>query len=118
MSAEEEQVLLFAYGTLRQHNVQLALFGRTLDGHPDALVGYRLGPLRITDAGVIATSGTDQHTVARETSQPEDRIPGVVFGLTPEELALADAYEVAECRRVTTQLASGTKAFVYVGAQL
>ncbi len=110
----DERVLLFAYGTLRKNDVQRALFGRTLDGHPDALVGYSLAPLRITDANVIATSGSDRHTIARETNQSQDRVPGTVFSLTPEELALADEYEVADCKRVTAQLASGIKAFVYV----
>ena len=38
MSSEE----LFTYGTLQLEEVQLATFGRVLEGRPDALVGYRL----------------------------------------------------------------------------
>jgi hypothetical protein len=34
--------LLFAYGTLRQRDVQLATSGRELDGYLDAIVGYEL----------------------------------------------------------------------------
>lgn len=45
---------LFSYGTLRQSDVQLATFGRLLDGTPDTLVGYRLGKIEITDLDVIA----------------------------------------------------------------
>ena len=33
---------LFSYGTLRQRDVQRALFGRELEMQPDALTGYRL----------------------------------------------------------------------------
>ena len=53
--------LLFSYGTLRQREVQLSTFGRELDGHPDAIVGFDLDYVTITDAQVIATSGSDRH---------------------------------------------------------
>jgi len=43
-------------------------------------------------------------------------VPGIVFRITQAELAAADAYEVADCRRVTARLASGIDAFVYVNA--
>ena len=92
---------LFAYGTLQQSDVQLALFGRTLDGRADVLPGYAISPLVITDPDVIATSGSALHTVARETGDPLDEIPGTALSVTEAELAAADAYEVADVRRVT-----------------
>jgi hypothetical protein len=110
------EVWLFSYGTLRQREVQLAIFGRALDGRADVLPGYAVSPLRITDPGVIATSGTAHHTIARETGDPRDEVPGVVFRITLAELAGADAYEVADCKRVTVRLGSGVDAFVYVNA--
>ena len=55
---DDRQVLLFSYGTLRQENVQLAIFGRRIEGRPDALPGYAVTPVRITDPHVIATSDT------------------------------------------------------------
>ena len=111
------EVLLFSYGTLRQLEVQQAIFGRALDGRTDVLPGYAVVPLHITDAGVIATSGTSHHTIAHETGDPRDELPGMVFRITPAELAAADAYEVADCKRVTVRLASGIDAFVYVDAR-
>ena len=107
---------LFSYGTLRQLNVQLAIFGRALDGQFDVLAGYRVSPLEITDPGVITTSGTAHHTIARETGDPLDEVPGIVFSITRAELTAADAYEVEDCERVTLRLASGIDAFVYVNA--
>jgi|SRR4051794_3043659 hypothetical protein len=115
--AELADIRLFAYGTLRRREVQLALFGRALDGREDVLPGYRLAPLEITDPGVIATSGTAQHTMACATGDPRDGIPGIVFSITPAELAAADAYEVTDVRRVSVRLRSGTDAFVYLGAR-
>ena len=111
------EVWLFSYGTLRQREVQLAIFGRALDGRADVLPGYSVSPLLITDPGVIATSGSAHHTIVRETGDPRDEVPGIVFRITPAELAAADAYEVAECKRVTVRLGSGIEAFVYVDAR-
>lgn len=108
-------VRLFAYGTLQQREVQLANYGRPLDGTPDVLGGYRLEPLTITDPEVVRLSGKAVHTIACATGNPADRIPGVVFELTEAELAATDRYEVDVYGRVEVTLDSGTRAFVYVG---
>ena len=111
----EEAVLLFSYGTLRQADVQRATYGRLLDGRSDVLIGYRLAPLEITDPDVVRISGKAVHTIARFSGDPGDRIDGVIFRLTPAELAATDRYEIDVYARVEAELASGTRAFVYVG---
>jgi gamma-glutamylcyclotransferase (GGCT)/AIG2-like uncharacterized protein YtfP len=110
-------VWLFSYGTLRQRDVQLAIFGRTLEGQADVLRGYAVSPLQITDPGVIATSGTARHTIVHESGNPLDEVHGMVFRITQAELAAADAYEVADCKRVSVRLRSEIEAFVYVDAR-
>jgi hypothetical protein len=115
MTSPQASVWLFSYGTLRQPNVQLATFGRLLEGRPDSLPGFAVAPLPITDPGVIATSGAAVHTIAVPTGDPADLIPGVVFSITAAELAAADAYEVDAYARIEVELASGARAFVYVG---
>ena len=112
----EPRVPLFSYGTLRQENVQLATFGRLLEGRPDALAGYRLSPMPIDDPDVVAASGLAVHTIARPSSDPPDRIPGILFAVTPAELDAADRYEVDGIVRIAVRLASGAEAFVYVAA--
>jgi Gamma-glutamyl cyclotransferase, AIG2-like len=112
-----DEVWLFSYGTLRQPEVQMALFGRLLDGQADVLPGYAVSPLQITDPAVIAKSGTAHHTAAHQTGDPLDEVPGTVFRITRAELAVADAYEVSDCKRVTVVLGSGIEAFVYVDAR-
>jgi hypothetical protein len=112
----EPSVALFAYGTLQLPAVQRATFGRLLDGKPGALPGYRLAPLQIKDEQVVATSGLAVHQMAVATGNPSDRVPGVVFTITPAELAAADAYEVDDMRRIEVELASGKRAFVYISA--
>lgn len=109
-------ISLFSYGTLQQEDVQLATFGRLLEGRADALVGFRLDSLAIGDPAVVAASGLAVHPVAVPTGNPADRVPGTVFFITAEELAASDAYEVDDYARIEAPLASGGAAFVYVKA--
>lgn len=108
--------LLFSYGTLRHRQVQLATFGRQLDGYLDAVVGYELRYVTITDPQVIATSGSDRHPILRPSGQPDAHVDGTVFAITEAELAAADAYEVDDYRRISVPLRSGPRAWVYVFA--
>jgi hypothetical protein len=61
--ADEATELVFSYGTLQLESVQLATFGRRLDGWVDQLPGYGLGELAIGDAEVVATSGKTHHPI-------------------------------------------------------
>ncbi|MGX9791233.1 gamma-glutamylcyclotransferase family protein [Mycobacterium sp. MMS18-G62] len=108
--------LLFSYGTLRQPEVQRATFGREIDGRPDAIVGYDLDYVTITDPHVIATSGSDRHPILKPTDRPGAAVEGTVFAISAEDLAAADEYEVDDYRRVAVPLRSGDQAWVYVFA--
>ena len=112
----EPGVALFSYGTLQLPTVQRATFGRLLEGEPDALPGFALAPLEIKDEQVVATSGLAVHQMACATGDPADRVAGVVFAITPDELAAADSYEVDDMKRIEVELASGKHAFVYISA--
>ena len=114
--AEGAGVWLFSYGTLHQEEVQLATFGRLLEGRVDALPGYATSMFEIRDAEVVKTSGKTHHFMARPSGNPADQVPGVVFRITPAELAAADTYEVSDYKRIVVRLKSGLEAFVYVGA--
>jgi len=109
-------VRLFSYGTLQLESVQLETFGRLLAGSADTLPGYSRTLARITDPAVIAASGADHHPIVAPSGDPADRVEGMVFEITPEELAAADTYEVSDYKRVEVELASGLKAFVYIQA--
>lgn len=89
-------------------------FGRLLTGHPDSLPGYRLDMLEITDVAVLASSQQAFHPIAILTQNPNDRIEGMVFEITQEELLAADAYEVEDYIRTAVLLSSGKQAWVYV----
>jgi hypothetical protein len=105
---------LFSYGTLQMREVQLANYGRPLDGSPDALAGYRLEVLPDRDPDAVRISGTKTHMVVRSTGDPADRVTGMVFLLTAEELAATDRYEGSDYARAELTLESGRRALVYI----
>jgi gamma-glutamyl AIG2-like cyclotransferase len=109
---------LFSYGTLQHEAVQLANYGRLIDGEHDALLGYELAPLLIADPHVVAVSGKSVHMIARPSSDGTARITGTLLFLTEAELEASDAYEERSYRRVQATLESGRLAFVYVGEPL
>jgi gamma-glutamylcyclotransferase (GGCT)/AIG2-like uncharacterized protein YtfP len=115
MSLEEKETeRLFSYGTLRAEAVQLATFGRRLEGRPDVLVGYSLKMIRIEDQDFVAASGAERHRHAEFTGVASDAVEGTVFAVTKKELEQADAYEPAGYKRVLARLRSGVDAWVYV----
>lgn len=105
---------IFSYGTLQYEKVQLANFGRILEGSIAQLPGFTLTMLEITDPEVIATSGEAIHPIITYTGNSMDLVEGMVFDISKEELERADSYEVADYKRIKVQLASGVSAWVYV----
>ena len=112
--SEARTITLFSYGTLRQPEVQLANYGRLLNGQADVLAGYRLIPVEITDPDVVRVSGKTVHTIAVASRDPADRVEGIVFLLNEAELTATDAYETGSYTRVEATLESGQSAWVFV----
>jgi gamma-glutamylcyclotransferase (GGCT)/AIG2-like uncharacterized protein YtfP len=111
-----ETVNLFVYGSLRQPEVQWALFGREIKAGPDTLSGFALAMVTIEDPDVVAKSGSAQHLILDRTDNPADRVDGQVLRLSAAELAAADAYETGDYARFAVPLESGIEAFVYARA--
>lgn len=107
---------LFSYGTLRQREVQMALFGRELEGEADILCGFVLSTVAIDDPDVVMKSGSAEHPILRRSDGAGEEIPGTVFTVSAEELLQADAYETSAYARIEASLKSGRRAFVYVEA--
>lgn len=105
---------LFTYGTLQLEEVQLATFGRRLEGRRDSLVGYRLVMIKIHDDDFVAKSGAADHRNLQFTGDDSDLVEGMVFAVTTKELEQADAYEPEGYARVQVQCRSGLSAWVYL----
>jgi Gamma-glutamyl cyclotransferase, AIG2-like len=112
--AEPPSEFLFSYGTLQLEAVQLATFGRRLEGTADALPGFVRSMVRIDDPAVVETSGESLHPIVAFTGQSSDIVQGTVFAINQEELQRADAYEVGAYKRISVVLLSGMRAWVYV----
>ncbi len=118
METLEDFQSLFSYGTLQIEAVQLATFGRRLEGTPDSLPGYRQTKLKIKDETVVAQSGQEYYLNIQFTGQDSDKIDGTRFQVTRRELEQADVYEEAALyRRISVELNSGVQAWVYLGAE-
>jgi gamma-glutamylcyclotransferase (GGCT)/AIG2-like uncharacterized protein YtfP len=109
--------LIFSHGTLRQDDIQLAVFGRLLKGRNDELVGFEQALVRIEDPAVVASSGKSYYSNVVFNGKPQSRISGMVYEVTDAELAAADRYEQgAAYTRVTATTSTGGQAWVYVDA--
>ena len=98
-------IKLFTYGTLQHDDVQENLFGRTLQGTPEKLIGYVLKRIQIEEEfGIV------HYPVIVETKNQEDFIDGIVYEVTEKELNQADLYEGMHYKRVEVQLHSNQKA--------
>jgi gamma-glutamylcyclotransferase (GGCT)/AIG2-like uncharacterized protein YtfP len=103
---------LFSYGTLQRDDVQLALFGRLLNGTKDVLNDYQITSIEITDESFLA-KGEDkiQRTLVPSKN---DSVEGTVFEISEEELLLSDTYEPDNYQRVKVILQSGTETWIYL----
>ncbi|MFC5731423.1 MULTISPECIES: gamma-glutamylcyclotransferase family protein [Nocardioides] len=106
---------VFSYGTLRQADVQQAVYGRAVPTVADTLPGFRLDWITITDPVVIAASGSDRHPILRR-GPATGSVDGSYLTLNADELAATDDYEVDDYVRVEVTLGSGATAWVYVAA--
>ncbi|HJZ82067.1 MAG TPA: gamma-glutamylcyclotransferase family protein [Pyrinomonadaceae bacterium] len=111
--ADAESENLFTYGTLQQEEVQLATFGRRLEGRPDVLPGYRLIMTEVRDRSFATANGALQRTV-EFTGITSDFAAGVVLVVTRAELEQSDAYEPTDYERRRIELKSGAEAWVYL----
>ncbi|SMN15513.1 hypothetical protein CRYPA_1557 [uncultured Candidatus Thioglobus sp.] len=87
-----------------------------MEGHADQLLGHKLEMVEICDCDVVVLSGETHHPIAVLSKDKNDFVSGVIFEITPEELAQSDEYEVNEYKRVMGEFKSGQKAWVYVQA--
>jgi hypothetical protein len=105
--------LLFSYGTLQRDDIQLATFGRVVNGRADELVGYEPALVEIADTALATRLGKTHHANVMPTRKARGRVAGTVLEITDSELADCDRYEAPfDYVRVTATLASGLEAWV------
>ncbi|GIZ08601.1 gamma-glutamylcyclotransferase family protein [Flavobacterium sp. UMI-01] len=100
---------LFAYGTLKDTEIQQNIFGRILKGSPDSLIGYSLTHIQIEEEFGMAT-----YPIIVETGNPDDIINGLLYEITDEDVQLADTYEGLHYKRIEVNLESKQTAWAYI----
>ncbi len=99
---------VFSYGSLQQPQVQVATFGRVLEGSLDHLAGFERINLQ---------RGDKQLASLVRSGSPQSQIHGMVFEISEAELAIADAYEATDAySRIPVVLGSDMQAWVYIDA--
>jgi|TARA_R110000868_G_scaffold22309_1_gene91429 gamma-glutamylcyclotransferase (GGCT)/AIG2-like uncharacterized protein YtfP len=99
---------LFAYGTLKDKDIQENIFGRSLTGTPETLLGYSVHTIQIEEE-----FGVETYPIITPTNNSLDCIDGIVYELTQKDLELADTYEGKYYRRIEVLLQSKEKVWVY-----
>lgn len=108
---------LFSYGTLQQENVQIKTFGRRLIGKPATIAGYVVGMIKITDTDVIAASGKEYHPILNSTGNSSDKVTGIVFEITQDELNQSDNYEVSDYKRINAITTDNENVWIYAASE-
>ena len=100
---------LFTYGTLTQESVQKKLFNRVLDGAKDELVGFSLSEIKIPRNKVQSI-----YPVIEYTGRSENKVEGMLYKVSKEEISIADDYEGLFYKRQKVTLQSGKECWAYV----
>lgn len=104
---------LFSYGTLQKSETQLKLFGRVLKGGNDTLRGYKMANIVIEDKAFLTKEGSRQLTAVASRN---DKIDGMVFEVSFEEIEMIDRYEPENYERILVKLDSGKTAWLWLAA--
>lgn len=100
---------LFAYGTLKEKDIQETIFGHILKGTSDSLVGYEIQKISIEEE-----FGMEEYPIIVPTENSETIINGIVYEISELYLEKVDTYEGRHYKRIEVQLQSGKKAWAYV----
>lgn len=100
---------LFAYGTLKDKDIQENIFGRSLSGTPDRLIGYVINHIEIEEE-----FGLEKYPIITATNNPDDIVTGIVYDISEEDVHLADTYEGLHYKRIEVTLESLQTAWAYI----
>lgn len=96
---------LFTYGTLQDKEVQQMVFSRILTGSEDHLKEHTISKELV--GGLYPTVKSSPKSVKG--------VPGILYVISKDELQRVDVYEGDAYYRKKAMLASGIKAWVYLG---
>ena len=97
--------LVFAYGTLKNHDLRKKLLARNVPAEKDRLKGFSIEQIYLDG---------ENYPVANYDPFNKNDIQGVSFYVNESELKILDYYESDAYKRIRVNLNSGRKAWLYV----
>jgi hypothetical protein len=94
---------------LKDKNIQENIFGRSLKGSPDKLIGYVVEYIEIEEE-----FGMEKYPIIIATENPNDIVSGLLYEITDQDLNLADTYEGLHYKRIEVTLESKQTAWAYI----
>ena len=98
---------LFTYGTLQDPQVQVYVFGRTLEGQPEELPYFKW----------YKNAVYGRYPLVKPSNQKEDMVKGMAYKVSEQDLERCDVYETSAYTRKRFTLKSGIEAWVYVSQE-
>lgn len=111
---KQKKHLLFSYDILNSQDIQLQIYGRRLDGMDDTLSGYTLKDSNLNGSKVKdnRTRTLSQHAI--KTKDPKDKVKGMLYEITGEELVQTDRHILKNYHRVLETTDSGAEVWLYM----
>ena len=100
---------LFAYGTLKDREIQENIFGRTLTGTADSLTGYAIQKIKIEEE-----FGMEEYPIIVPSEDTNQIIEGILYEISELDIEKVDTYEGRHYKRIEVTLTSNKKAWAYV----
>lgn len=106
--------LLFFYDRFKSPGLQLQHYGRKLSGTQDTLSGYALNNSMINGFSMTENGESTMSCMAIKSKESGDKITGMVYEVTGEELVRTDQLSDPNSKRVLATTDSGVEVWVYI----
>lgn len=111
---KQKKHLLFSYDTSKLTALQLQNNGKEPKRTKAVLSGYKLNGSDTNDPSSIEKDVTHHQVIAIKSKEKSDKIEGVVFKISGEELLQIDKQNLSNYKRVLEKTDIGTDVWVYV----
>ena len=101
---------LFSYGTLQDEEIQMELYGTVLLGIEDAIKGFVLKSITLTDQ----FGNKKDYLIGDYSGRKDDIVKGIVYSISEGQLALTDFYEGPSYKRISVVSENGRECWLYV----
>lgn len=111
---KQKKHLIFYYGALDAKEASRESYGIEMNGTPDKLSGYKFKDLGLINVKDSDKNNLSDHRLVLKSKELNDKIEGIVFEITGEELMQSDKQSPSNSKRVLATTDLGTEVWVRV----